>query len=402
MTTTTDTVTLHLPDVGVQIATWLSYSFNSDFLTPSDAWHFTLSPVATTKEAMAVLEAGARVTFTVNGHTEGTGYIDEILCHHDRESGTIITVEGSDLLGPMVDSNMDPRARFSDTASLHDFVLAVAAPFGWYTDESIVADDAANQRVLTGETRGIRTTKKGKPLKQVMLHRLKPYPHEGTFAFMSRITQRHGLWVWCSADGQTLIVGKPDFDQGPLYALTRRLDGQGNNIVTGGARYSLKNQPSVIVAQGFGGGGEFPKARMTCIQENAAVIADNTAILDTYPDAIPAAPFEAARLNARRIKSRVARPMFLHDDESKTPEELQNFVKREMALRMRQSFRYECTVDGHTQDGVPWAVNTMVKVDDERADVHELLWVLSRTFMKDRSGGTRTHLELVRPGTLEF
>ncbi len=94
--------------------------------------------------------------------------------------------------------------------------------------------------------------------------------------------------------------------------------------------------------------------------------------------------------------------MYLHDDESATTEQLQCFIRRELALRQRRSLTYSVEMPGHTQNGKPWAVDTMVTVDDDYNRIHEDLYVLSRTFSKSRQGGTKTHLELIRPGTLEF
>lgn len=394
-----DEVVLEMPDAGLRLDTWTSYSFNSNFLSPTDEWHFTIAHEQIPEPILAAISNGARVTLSVGGHIQGNGYIDEVQLHHSREGGHEITVTGRDMLAPMVDSNMDPRQRFPETQTMAQFVAAVAGPYGFGSDAAIVDSNKQNQGVLTGETRGIKTSRKGKPLRSIILHRLKPYPNESAFNFMARITQRHGLWPWASADGTQLIVSTPTFDQAALYTLARKLTGGRNNIESGGARLSLRSQPSIIVAQGFGGGYEFPNTRHTVLMINPAVDADSGAIRAAYPDATQI-PLSLDGVSP--LKSKTARPMFLYDEESKTPEQLQNFVRREMALKMRQSFTAQYVVDGHTQNGTPWAVDTMVHVDDDRGRVHEELYVLARTFTKDRRSGTKTHLELIRPGTLVF
>ena len=216
--------------------------------------------------------------------------------------------------------------------------------------------------------------------------------------------------MWLSADGTQLVVGKPSFDQDAVAHLTRLDDansGTSNNVIRGVARKSLRSQPSIIIGQCRGGGGEFPKSRLTSYMQNPAVIADNSAIRAAYPDGIEIFVLDDAggalsSTDFRCINSHVARPMFLEDDESKTPEELGNFLRREMALKMRQGFTAHYTVDGHTQNGAPWAVDTMVRVDDDRTNIHENLYVLARTFTKSRTDGTKTHLELIKPHTLAF
>lgn len=405
----TDTVALELPKTGIRLDTWTSYSFNSNFLTSVDSWHATLEHEDPPKAMLDALQAGERVSFSVNGRTQGDGYIDDVVVSQSRDAGTVITLEGRDRLAQMLDSNMDPRKRLPDTQTLEDFVRAVAAPYGWGDAIQITDTNATNQNVLTGQKRGIRTSVKGKYLKKVLKHRLKPYPNEGALHFLSRVTERHGLHVWLSADGTQIIVGKPTFDQETLGYLCR-LDGNSdvsNNVIHGTVRTSLRSQPSVIIAQCRGGGGEFPKSRMTRYMQNPQVIADNLPIRQAYPDAKEVFVLDDGgnalpNTDFRRITSSVSRPMFLEDDESKTAEELENFVRREMALRMRQGFTAHYTVDGHTQNGSPWAVDTMIRVDDDRCNLHEPLYVIARTFTKSRTDGTKTQLELIRPHSMVF
>lgn len=398
-------IVLELPESGLRIGKWTSYDFNSNFLTPTDEFHFTIAHENLPQTERKALEAGARVTLTINGHTQCDGFIDDIHGGNDRAGGSEIHITGRDRLAQAVDSNMDPRVRFAEGGDFLDFLLKVFAPYGWSDESQIIDDNVANRGVLTGQLRGVRVThKKGRIFKNVRLHQLKPYPNEGVFAFASRIAQRHGLWLWLSAEGNILICAKPSFDQEPLYQLQRTTDStrQGNNIKSGGVLISLKNQPSVIVAQGFCGGGEFSKSRMTVIMQNPVVNCDNGAILAAYPDATQVALEVDVPPS---IKSARPRPMYLHDDESHTPEQLANFVRREMALKMRHAFSAKYIVSGHTNSGRPWCVDAMVKVDDVRAfpPIHESLWILGRTFTKTRGAvGTETHLDLIRPNTMVF
>jgi prophage tail gpP-like protein len=403
-----DTVVLELPKTGFRLDTWTSYSFYSNFLTPVDEWHVTLENAELPKRVLSALQAGGQFALSINGHIQGSGYLDDVVVGQSRDAGTSVLVEGRDGLAQMLDTNMDPRFKFAENQTLQQFILQCAAPFGWSQDAHITDNNAANQNVLTGQKRGIRTSIKGRYLKSVLRHRLKPYPQEGSLHFCSRIVERHGLKIWLSADGTQLVIGKPSFDQGSFMTLSR-LDANpaANNVIHGSARTSLKSQPSIIIGQTRGGGGEFPKSRLTRYIQNPQVVADNSAIRSAYPDAQEVFVLDGngnplASSDFRLINAPRARAMFLEDDESKTPEELENFLRREMALKMRQGFTAHYTVDQHTQHGIPWAVDTMVQVDDDRTNLHEPLYVLARTFTKSRSDGTKTHLELIRPNTLSF
>lgn len=396
-----DEVSLVLPQSGTVINTWTQYSFHSNFLTPTDEFSFTIAHEKLPPAVAQELVAGTQVSLLVNSLTQATGYIDDVDIVNNREGGTEFMITGRDVLAPAVDSNMDPRQRFAEGQTLAQFLESVFAPYGWVGDTAFVIDNDANLDVLTGSLQGTRTSKKGKALASVVLHQLKPYQGEGAFAFASRISQRHGLWIWPSADGLTLIVGKPQQDRTPIASLKRGFgqDSTKNSILSGGAKRSLRDQPSIVVAQCFGGGGEFQKSNMTVLAVNPAVIADNNDILQTYASAVRVT---LAGDYAEPITSKTARPVFLKDDESHTQEQLENFVVRELSLRLRKAFSANYEVRGHTQNGIPWSVDTVVQVDDDRARVHEPLYVIGRTFSKSRGGGTRTHLELIRPGTLSF
>ena len=131
-----------------------------------------------------------------------------------------------------------------------------------------------------------------------------------------------------------------------------------------------------------------------------------TAFLAKYPRAVKLPPRSAAATYVQQYTP-TFRVMYLHDDESKTQDELNNFVYRQMALQMQHGLRAHYTVYGHGQifgDGgfTPWAVNTVVDVNDEVGGIAEPMWVLSRTFNKSRRSGTTTDLELIRLYSLDL
>lgn len=102
-------------------------------------------------------------------------------------------------------------------------------------------------------------------------------------------------------------------------------------------------------------------------------------------------------------KMRAPRPLFLHDEESKTQEQLENFVRREMAQRLRASLEVHMVVDGHrAPNGAYWATDTMVTLRDDLSGLNEALWIVARTFQKSRHDGTTTELQLIRPYSLVF
>lgn len=404
-----DTVALVLLDTGQQIDRWESYSFDSNYLTPSDAWHFTIGGEVSDAE-LAPFTVGAEVALKINDGIQATGYLDSIDIQNDRRSGTKFHFTGRDTLGYIVDSCVDPRTVLKDSQTLEELLIKLFEPFGIIV---LTPTNEDNRAALTGAAKGgqgVKTSKKGKPLKSYVLHQTKPYPHEGVFQFAARVCQRHGLYIQPSFDGSGVVVGKPNFAQDAIYRLRRKrgADGTQNNIIAGGVTRDGTNQPSVILASGFGGGGEFAKATIRAAAVNPFVEADVSAVINAWPklQMLPLGD-EAAQIGGPNFVpvsfvSKRARPLYLYDDCAQTQEQIENYVRREMSLRMRQALTARYTVAGHLCNGAVWSVDTIVLVDDDIGRLREPMWILGRTFEKSRKGGTVTHLELIRPGSLVF
>jgi hypothetical protein len=183
-------------------------------------------------------------------------------------------------------------------------------------------------------------------------------------------------------------------------------------VLEGTVRFDYSDQPAVIFADAYGGGGEFGKGRIKAfvvnpyfgVDDQGFVLDQVTQLTLKFPEAqqvvMGTEPFK------HRVTNVPIRPMFLHDDESKTPEQLANFLRREMSLLLRKSLHASYLVEGHGQliNGifVPWDVDTVVDVQDDAAGLNEKMYILSRTFSKSRTGGTHTRLELIRLGSIQF
>jgi prophage tail gpP-like protein len=414
------TVRLTLVDDKLRVDRWESYDFATDFLTPADSFSFRLGSMegGLPADLRKALKIGARVQLHVESSLLAAGRIDSIEISADRGSGIGYDIHGRDNLGQTLDAIADPTFHLKNGGTLAELLKRLFAPYGWATDDKFEIDNEANRDARKGK-RGIPTrnkdgTKKGrKKLTAFVLHQTKPYNHESVFHFASRVAQRHGLWIWASADGQKLIVSRPDYKQEPSFVLVRGRDGRGN-ILSGSVRYELTDQPTMIIADGFvqGGSGEFGKGRIKAfivnpllgLTDGADYTADVKALLQKHPGAVentlPGASF------AFRSAAIPFRPMFLHDDESKTQDQLNAFVKREMSLLYRKALTTQYTVEGHGQtvggNFVAWAPDTMVDVHDELGELRERMYVLGVSYSKSRRGGTTTKLDLVRERSIDL
>ena len=399
----------------VDLNQWTGYEFARDILTPSDSFSFDLGDEKLPESVRRALKLGERVRPYINNVCLAEGYIDTIEISAERGAGLNYAITGRDRLGQTLDSVADPTFQLQENGTLADFLRRLFSPYGWVNDEHFLTDNIAN-RAATAGPRGLKLSKAkkqfGQELKDRKLHQTKPYNHESVFHFASRVAQRFGLWIWPSVDGEKLIVSKPDYEQDPVFTLRRNRAGNGN-ILSGAVRYDMSDQPAIIIADGFSGGGEFGKSRIKAYAVNPILgltdegehTAEVTALLKRFPDAVeqtlPAASF------AFRATDIPFRPMFLHDDESKTQEQLNSFVKRELSLMLRKALTCHYVVEGHGMDVEgqlsAWTPDTLVDVRDDAAELSETMYVLGVHYSKRRGGtGTTTRLDLVRRHSIVF
>ncbi len=393
---------ISLTIAGYELKQWSSYEFASNLETPADGWSFTIGADKLPDSAATWLVPGQFVQLKLNGAVQGSGYTDSIEVRASRSAGTEFVIQGRDLIAQAVDACADPTVTFKEGASLLDVLVDLFGPFGWDSEDDFITTNEANTNAKAG-IRGVpRTRKAQKPLKRFTMHQLRPYPREGVYQFASRVAKRHGLMIWQTASGQNIVASEPSFDGDPLYRLVRNSKGT-TNVLDGHVRLDIKNQATCIVADAASGGGEFGRARIKAIMANTAVATEDPAFLEPYkryPDAIRV----LGHAFATPVRVPRARTLYLHDEESTTQEQLNNFVRREMAMLQRDSLQASYTVEGHgqiTAEGfVPWTVDTTVDVEDDIAGIRERMYIIGRTFHKSRSAGTTTSLQLIRLHTI--
>jgi hypothetical protein len=383
----------------------IEYEYSENWLEPSDHFSFTLAQKELSQKDAAILQPGATIIPTIDGHPQSVMILDEPTVTHSREDGTVIHCACRDWHSVFVDAQVDPRARFVPSMSLLDLITTA------YTNINpnllFVADSIANRNVITGRIYGQKTTKKGKVSARLKLGEENPYPNEGLFAFVSRVAQRFGLWIRPAADGKTIIIAEPDFGSPIRYGLQHALgaDSVNNNTERGTFVISRKDQPSIIYASGFSGGTpNFATARLRAGVINPVVGVDNYPILNAYPD-VPLVAIPALTSAFPPLVEEIPRAAFLYDAESHTQDQLEAYLRRELSLRMRKALSARYEIMGHKLNGQPVAIDTMVMVRDDVAPGggwNGPLWVLGRSFKKDAKTGARTNLELLLPGSIVF
>jgi prophage tail gpP-like protein len=438
-----DEVEIRNYTTGERIQFWTEYQHDADFLTPTDGWSFTAAHKDYFAKVRDSLQPGTRITFSIGDRVFAAGLVDGITTRTSR-AGLTFNVQGRDPLSPLVDSGIDPKFVFTAQQTLLDVVKALVPPYGitQFTNSDLANRSAvtginpanakkttttvgASAYIVSNATAGgvasgsaaqtfnvTQLTDPTRPdwFKQALVSQLKPHFGEHVFEFLGKLCKRLGLWLWCDARGETLIIDQPDFAQSPTYDLRRRTDGSGN-VVSMDYQMSGRDQPTLVLASGFGvqSGPSFDKSKLkiamvnelTGVDENGRLLPSVREVLMRYKGmkVLPVRPELAPY--ARHFRSLNVRPWFIQDEESKTQAQLEAFTRREMADRQVSSFSIHANVPGHTQNGAPWHPNTTVRIDDDVLDIHETWWVKARTFRKSRAG-TSTELTLVPLHTVRF
>lgn len=456
---------------GQTVINWEDYTYESDFMTPCDAFSMRVGDKQVTDEMRKFMQAGQQVKLfveflDVSGNVlfknpVFTGFLDKVQQNVDR-SGTFFTLQGRNFLGPLCDSGIDPWSntyKFVEGQTLGDVMGKVFSNFGITT---FFLTDAKNRQITTGvlkanatlqsktytvttvtdilSDQGATTTSSTETITQWVdptntfdlqeksIKKLQPRHDETFMRFVENNLQRFNLHCWAMSDGSGIVIGQPDYLQEPLFKIVNKLNGDGNNVIKGRIGLDYSSQPSLIIAKGFQGGGDFQNTRIRCAKVNEfigySVIDGNGAItgpVQTNGEFTPLPEIDKIIKQFKGLKpldptvslaqgySRfftpppVPRVIFWDDEKSRTLHQLEGAVRRKMSEYQSRALRLNYTVQDHVQDGIVWKHNTIVTVNDEVLGINnQNFWILSVSYRKSRGSGTTTDLVLVPVGTIQF
>lgn len=357
---------------GTELKQWNSYTIDSEFLTPTDGWSFTVGDERLQSDASyALLRPDARVQIWVDGTLQLTGIIDSVDWQSSPDGGTTCTVQGRDVLRTLCKANIWPGFSVKDL-TLDKMVEKVLGIYYPEDTPSLFTDNSAQREVLA--LSGAFSPKDRSAKQKKLIERAQAHPNEGAFEFLSRNLRRFGLWIWATADGNVVVSG-PEYDQEPAYWVTRQRGGRGAHWPSSGFRHDRTSVPTYMMVRGKSTGKEWEKT------EVHGVATDTDAL---YPN--------------------VVEPSYVQHDEAKDVEQCEAFARQELS-RLKQNERlYTVTGVGHRDrhTGNIFAVDTLAAVDDEFTGVRETMYVAGRTFRKDLGGGTTTELRCVPLGAIQF
>lgn len=362
---------------GQEITRWKEYTVTSNFLTPTDGWSFTFGTETQWTKLKELLAPERKFELYIDDAIQATGWIDRRSARCSIDGGTIVNVQGRDVLAPLCKANIHPSTRLKGLTVAQIVQSAIEQVYGpieetlGFPVPNVIYDNAANVQLLQDSTEGNGGRNKHSANLKRVLDYYSAQPQEGAFEFCARLLRRNGLWLWAGADGQ-IVVSSPNYDQRASIFLSRRAGDKLIQIQEAEDTWDRGNIPSVVHCHGQGGGKQWEYHHVfgTAVDPN----------------------------------SRVHCPSYIARNEVTTTQEAQNWAVQELSRLKQEERVYEVTCKGHRDPYSQnvYAVDCVAKVDDAFLGVSEDMWILERTFTKSESAGTQTRMKLVPLGAIQF
>lgn len=357
---------------GTELRDWSSYSIDSDFLTPTDGWSFTVGGLDLKKyKAAQKLWPDYRVQIWVDGALQMTGIIDSVEWESSSSGGTICTVSGRDVLRSLCKANIWPgfNPQRMTASEMVEYILQ-----SYYFEDNIPTlfhDNSANRAVIG--LKGAFNPKNRSALQKKLIENSKAHSNEGAFEFIARTLSRIGLWIWATADGNIVISG-PEYDQAPSYHITRKFGNYGTNWPHASYRHDRTSSPTGVEVSGKSAHKEWDKTANVYYEED------------------------------KDHGEAVIEPAYMLNDEANTTEQCKFFAKQELSKLKQSENVYTVTAMGHKDRGTGnvFAIDTIAAIDDEFLGIKENMYVFGRTFRKDANAGTTTELRCCPLGRIQF
>jgi prophage tail gpP-like protein len=187
-------------------------------------------------------------------------------------------------------------------------------------------------------------------------------PGESVWDFIQRIANKAETFAWMSPDGW-LTISRPQYEQDPLYILSHRPSRpRENNVESFSETRSIDGIPTTLTVHGRVR--EKGKKR-----RNYSIDAFSAVTLDAI---------EKYGLN---------RPIHMKDADSRTEDDFSRRAYYALKDAEKNYLTLSYTVAGHSQDGVVWAPDTVVKVQDEVLQHWDLFYITGTRFNRSRIKG---------------
>lgn len=409
---------------GTRLANWRSYSINSDFLTPVDGWSFDFGTNTEWLKVKDLLEPGNKVEILVDDVPQCTGWIDVCGAHGSASGGTVINVQGRDILAPMCKCNVHPDTEikgltliqlienvvgqvylqqppdilYSNDANRLLIANVPSGGSGGYNTKDLLfaAKEAARQALGTKNT--AKSDTYSAKCKKVIDY-CKPHVGESAFEFCARNLRRFGMWMWATAEGAIVVAG-PNYDQEPTCFIRHRIGDAYSQVESASVTWNKTNIPDIIVVRGKSSGKSFTKKTVQGSAKNKPLTSEKS-IKGSFAGS---KNLGSARNDKTVMDKGFISALFIAHDQAESPEQAEAFAMQELTRLKQEEYVLNYKVAGHRdpRTGVLYQTDTVAHVADEVLGIEGEFYVSSRTFQKSVDGGTSTDLKLVPLGAIQF
>lgn len=363
-------------------------------MTPTDTFSFTLYDENIENTRKLELQP---VELVLNGATQLVGRIDVT---ERGDNGRTIVCRGRDFMADLIECNVDPTIKITSGETLLNAIAKAASPVGI---DSIWDDDGAMRDLRAG--RKVKARKPRKKHASKKLNDYKPQPGQGIYEFLNKIMAREGVTLQPGPNRNTIIIASPNYDQDPLYHITRARIGEHNNIISATAVRDYSRFPTYTLVSGTqsrpGASGDKATQAYDLFAVTAGFRSEMRTILEDVTVSLRWLPGKMAT----EVRTGWLYRLLVHrDDESRNPDQIQSAAKRLIAEKLKDTLSYTATLRGHIDPttGAVYTLDTKIQVDDDICDVHEPLWVETRNLKYSSSDGATAELKCLRPESFEL
>lgn len=379
-------LTVRFEALGRETSNIEQWSIDSSYLVSTDGFSFTYADGK--RENLRGLECQP-VQLIVRDAPQLVGRIDVT----ERTNALAVSCEGRDYMADLVESHIDPLFAPTEGMTLQKAVALAASPCGI----TLVLGDAAVMRNARTGVRGGKTAP-GDFL-TLSLQDMKPDEGQGIYEYINRLAARHGCTVQPTLNRNELLLQAPHYDQDPLYTIRRSIaPGGSNRIKSATARRDFSSFPTFTVVRGAGitaASQEKGAKNASGLIESGGYTPETLAV--SVKGRVKPSP------NPTDATGKLYRLLSIHDSHATKREQVNAAAQRAIWDRLKETLTYRATLKGHEDPDTKaiYAVDTVINVQDEVADVNETMWIYRRTLRYSRDGGAETDIECWRIGAYQ-
>lgn len=345
---------------------WNRYCIESDFLIPADAWSVSLGiPEGIFPDD---IKKGMPVLVKVGEDVVLDGRIDRRQRSIARKQ-MVLALNGRDSAGVLMDCATPIFT--AKQLGLEEIVANIVRPLG-ITKIRIDADSGIQTDKITVE------------------------PGESAWETLEKAAAARGLWPWFEPDG-TLVIGGVDYTIPPVATLIMRFDGEENNLISINENDSVLGCYSELTVLGQG------HAQGRRSGRNDVGIVDVSSFSDSGDDDYVTSSPEVGTNNLKVVVADpdvpYHRPNIVVCGDIDNLEQLRYRARKMLSDAKLNSFDLIAEVHGHrTDDGTLWKPGQRIRVICEPLDIDDIYFLMGRSFLGGRPGGTTTQLRLKLDG----